>query len=286
MRNKQYQLNIGGIAISISLPYEVEVDEACKPFLTEAGKTDISIVFDQRMPDGKEESIIRERGPVVWKGYDYYRVERAWFSSKINTSVILSESDLCNLRGSIYPGSENVLSSLDRILGLLELEVVWTRFHALNLHSSLIRYRGKGILFSAPSGTGKSTQAALWEQYRRAEIINGDRALIRKTSERWIAYGSPFAGSSGIYKNENVPIQMIVILRQGKDNQIEWLSPSEAFKCLYKETIVPRWNDSAHVQIMDMLNEIVDEIPICCFHCTPDESAVEVLERFLQEVNK
>ena len=42
------------------------------------------------------------------------------------------------------------------------------------LHSAYIRHRGRAILFSAPSGTGKSTQASLWAQYekeRRAQAL-------------------------------------------------------------------------------------------------------------------
>lgn len=57
------------------------------------------------------------------------------------------------------------------------------------LHSAYIRHRGRAILFSAPSGTGKSTQASLWAQYAGAEIINGDRALLQKVQDCWMARG-------------------------------------------------------------------------------------------------
>lgn len=58
----------------------------------------------------------------------------------------------------------------------------------LVLHSAYIVTRGgEGILFSGPSGIGKSTQAALWERFAGARTVNGDRALVparRKNGRR------------------------------------------------------------------------------------------------------
>ena len=59
--------------------------------------------------------------------------------------------------------------------------------------ASFIRWQGRGILFSAPSGTGKSTQANLWVQHQGAEVINGDRAALRQVGGRWQAFGLPYA---------------------------------------------------------------------------------------------
>ena len=50
------------------------------------------------------------------------------------------------------------------------------------LHSAYIRHRGRAILFSAPSGTGKSTQASLWAQYAGAAFL---RLYGPVTVNRW-----------------------------------------------------------------------------------------------------
>ena len=52
-------------------------------------------------------------------------------------------------------------------------------FDGLLLHASLIDYGGSGILFVGNSGVGKTTQAELWQQHLGAEILNGDKALVR-----------------------------------------------------------------------------------------------------------
>ena len=67
---------------------------------------------------------------------------------------------------------------------------------AFQLHASVIDWQGQGILFSAPSGTGKSTQADLWQTHAGATILNGDRAVIRWLDSQYRVYGSPYAGSS------------------------------------------------------------------------------------------
>ena len=58
----------------------------------------------------------------------------------------------------------------------------------IHLHSSYIIYHDKAILFTGPSGIGKTTQAELWRDYQGAEIINGDVTLIRKWDGRYCAF--------------------------------------------------------------------------------------------------
>ena len=73
-------------------------------------------------------------------------------------------------------GMESYMNHSHNLCDLLGLETLLLKYDGLLLHSSFIRWRGEGILFSAPSGTGKSTQADLWVKYEDAEILNGDRA--------------------------------------------------------------------------------------------------------------
>ena len=86
--------------------------------------------------------------------------------------------------------SDTVYSSL------FALDRRMIEYGGLILHCAYINHRGKGILFSAPSGVGKSTQAALWEKYRGSEIVNGDRTLLRKKEGKWLACAWPVCGSS------------------------------------------------------------------------------------------
>lgn len=169
--------------------------------------------------------------------------------------------------------------------GLMAMELLMARHQAFQLHSSVINWNGKGILFSAPSGTGKSTQADLWKQYEGAMIVNGDKALIRKKNGQYCAYGSPFAGTSGIYTNDCVPIHGIVVLTQAPENKIERLSCAKAFVKLYSESSVNVWDEEFVLKFVDLLNDVVKSVPVYHLACLPDQGAVNLVKKtlFLEE---
>lgn len=163
----------------------------------------------------------------------------------------------------------------------LAVERVMLDYDCFQLHSSVISVNGQAILFSAPSGTGKSTQADLWKKYEQAEIINGDRGLIRKKEEGFIVYGSPYAGSSQIITTLCAPVRAVVVLTQASQNKITRLKQSDAFAKLYQETTVNSWNSQFILRIMDLLNVFVEQIPVYQLDCLPDQGAVELLKEEL-----
>lgn len=170
----------------------------------------------------------------------------------------------------------------------LAFENVLCNFQGFILHASIVSYKEQGILFSAPSGTGKSTQAQLWEIYKHAEVLNGDRAFIRKKDEEFWTYGSPLAGSSGIYRNEKVKIKSIIILKQAKTNVIRKLSAREAFLHLYRETLINMWDKEFVTTIVGVLSELIAYIPVYELACLPDEGAVDLVYKtvVVDEENK
>ena len=176
-------------------------------------------------------------------------------------------------------GEERYIDYSRNIIDIMNIEQVLNTFNAFILHSSFIKYQDKAILFTAPSGTGKSTQADLWEKYENAEIINGDRSGIRKMDGKWIAYGLPIAGSSGIYKNKKAEISHIIVLKQGKENKLTQLSPREAFIKLYSETLVHTWDKEFQENIINMITDVVQNVRIYQYECLPDKSAVEFLKK-------
>ena len=125
------------------------------------------------------------------------------------------------------------------------------------LHSAYIRHRGRAILFSAPSGTGKSTQASLWAQYAGAEIINGDRALLQKVQDCWMARGWPVCGTSGICQNADARLSAVVLLRQAKKNAVRRLSRGEAFLRLYGQVTVNRWDQAESARVLDAVEALL-----------------------------
>lgn len=156
------------------------------------------------------------------------------------------------------------------------------------LHASFIESEGRGIVFSAPSGTGKSTQAELWKAcIPGTEIINGDRSILACGNGQVQAYGLPLCGSSGIALNKRCILRAAVILRQGIRNQVRRIRGKEAFAKLLSECTVTSWDQERIGMTADILKKIVETIPVYCFSCTPDRSAVSILrEAIYREENR
>lgn len=167
------------------------------------------------------------------------------------------------------------------IMKLFDLPHQMIAQNGVFLHASYIVWKGKAILFTAPKQTGKSTQANLWSRFRGAKVVNGDRALLRKTEEGWRVYGSPYCGTSKICENISSPLGAIVILTQAKQNLAYREKPLEAYKALLDGMSFHTWDKNEVLKVTDLIEELIFNIPIIKLECLPNEEAVEVLEEML-----
>lgn len=166
-------------------------------------------------------------------------------------------------------------------VSLLALEKLMLEKDCLILHSAYMCRKGKAVLFSAPSETGKSTQANLWKKYRGTRTINGDRSLLIREADGWYAYGWPVCGSSEICCNETYQIQAIVMLHQDKINSVEKLNGFPAVQRLMPEITINMWNVEFQMKALDLIEKIVSEVPIYELGCDISEEAVKCLESVL-----
>lgn len=171
-----------------------------------------------------------------------------------------------------YQGFGNVLS----------FEKTLLPFGGLLLHCALIEHEGRGIAFSAPSQTGKSTQAGLWEKHRGARILNGDRAILRNMGGRIIAFGSPYAGSSNLFIDVETPLRAIVMLEQAKQNTCRRIPEEEGLGLFISQTSLPFWQPELLEMGMETLEAILTGVPMWMLSCLPDEGAVRCLEECLK----
>lgn len=162
------------------------------------------------------------------------------------------------------------------------LHTLLLQHHALVFHASYIEHRGWGVLFTAPSGTGKSTQAELWRIHRAARVINGDKAGVR-VGETPTVHGVPFSGTSGICHNVSAPLRGIVVLSQAKENTVRRLRPSEAVAALFPNVFVDNLVSEEWQAALHLLLDLVSAVPVYALACTPDERAVEALERAFEQ---
>ncbi len=169
------------------------------------------------------------------------------------------------------------------ILWALEAEHLAVEGGGFLFHSSFISHQGEAILFTAPSGTGKSTQAELWRSLRGAQIINGDRSVIRRTENGFVACGTPFCGSSHISGRARLPLRAIVFLSQAPETTIARLTGLRAFRAIWEGCSVHTWNRSEVDRCTQIITDLIAQVPVYHLACRPDVSAVAALETELRK---
>lgn len=168
---------------------------------------------------------------------------------------------------------------VDYFMSLMLFDYIIIPFHRMIMHCSVVEYQSSAILFTGKSGMGKSTQSNLWQQYCDANIINGDRGTLKVSEDEIEVFGSPYAGSSEIYKNEHVPVKAIVLLGQDTKNSIVKLDGIRAFKELFPRFSIARWNKVMFNESMNLINSITDKIPIYKLICYPGKEAVDLVRK-------
>ncbi len=151
--------------------------------------------------------------------------------------------------------------------------------NVLMLHAAFIEYCGRAILFIAPSGVGKTTQAKLWERLFDARVINGDRAAIQLDGDRVLAHSVPIAGTSGECHNESFAVAAIVALSQADDNTLLRLSARRACAALAHNAIFNKWSIGDTELTNDLICETVNRVPVFSLACLPDSSAAELTRK-------
>lgn len=171
------------------------------------------------------------------------------------------------------------------VINSLEAEHLIVMNDGILLHSSYVGLADGAILFTAPSGTGKSTQAELWRKYRNAEILNGDRSVVRIKDGSVVADGVPFSGSSGICKSRTLPLKAIVFLAQAPNTTIRSITGLRAFRLLWEGCTFHTWSREDTVRCSETLTKVLSEVPVFYLACKPDESAVIALEQAMESRN-
>ena len=144
----------------------------------------------------------------------------------------------------------------------------------LLLHGSTVAVDGSAYLFTARSGTGKSTHTRLWREAfgSRAVMVNDDKPFLKVTPEGVTACGAPWSGKHGLDSNIAVPLKGICLLERGAENYIEPLPREEALAFLQKQCHLPA-DPEKHPRLLELLRLLTRQIPLWHMTCTKDPQA-------------
>ncbi|MBQ2891235.1 MAG: hypothetical protein IJE44_06290 [Clostridia bacterium] len=178
------------------------------------------------------------------------------------------------------------------MLTLSEAEYIWTGldfakkllgFGGLVLHASAVCYDDKVYLFSAPSGTGKSTHTSLWEKvFDGAFVINDDKPALRLIDGKIYVYGTPWSGKNGKNKNFCAPLGGICFISRSEENHIEKMTAKEAIPSILRETL--RFPSIEFMEaLLGFLDKNLKNIPVFKMGCNTQDEAATTAYNFMKK---
>ena len=157
----------------------------------------------------------------------------------------------------------------------------------LVFHGSVVAVDGQGYLFTAKSGTGKSTHTRFWRQVfgDRAVMVNDDKPFLRFTEEGVLVCGSPWSGKHGLDTNITVPLKAVCILERGPENRIRPIDARDALFMLLQQS-----NRPLDKTLMPKYLELVDRLAAGTrfwrMECNLDPEAARVAHEAMSAVTQ
>lgn len=217
--------------------------------------------------------------------HDYLTEEEAAFSLAVWESDIEYEREK-SAREDLRHG-ETVRYFSDGYLESLavyrKIAVRLLEYNTLLFHGSAIAVDGMCYLFTAESGTGKSTHVRLWRETfgNRAYMVNDDKPLLKITDEGITVYGTPWDGKHRLSNNTAVPLKALCILERGEKNQIERIALREAWPLLLQQSYRPT-EEGALKQTMRLVDKLSEAVGLYRLKCNMDSAAAKVAYEGMQ----
>ena len=207
---------------------------------------------------------------------DYLTDEPADFSVCITREDIIKEKDKSDSEYA-YEGKK----SPDFSDTLLEETAVYRKiaekmpdYDTFVFHGSVVAVDGQGYLFTAKSGTGKSTHTALWRG-DKAVMINDDKPMLKITDSGVTAYGTPYNGKHRLGCNMSVPLKAICILTRGEKNSIVRIDKAEAYAMLLQQVYRPQ-DPLQMAKTLKLVDRLAANTELYKLACNMDIEAAEV----------
>lgn len=262
-----YDFKVSDLYFRVVSFRELTIPENFRPFRWE-GAEDPDWLMQIRFGTPPKEDRAGER--ISWNGDEFiYRLEPQNPGQPYELYIPDGFADDFCRQGNwlLYLALERILLPFDRII----------------LHASAVVHQGKAYLFSAPSGGGKSTHANLWHAHYGAKLLNGDKVVIHVQNGGCIAYGSPVAGSSGIYENLGAPVAGLFVLQKAPYDRVAPMTKRAALLALYSETIKSTSDGAFNTRLLDLLEQLLSSVPVQSLECLPEKSAVDCILSHLEK---
>ena len=151
------------------------------------------------------------------------------------------------------------------------------KYDAMLMHCAAVAVDGEAYLFTAKSGTGKTTHINLWREKfgDRFVVVNGDKPILRIRRGKFYACGTPWRGKENYGHNIVAPVKAVCILERGEKNEIKKIAPHEAISTVLTQTL--RTNDMYEMEkMLVLIDKLLASVPFYLLRCNMDPEAAEV----------
>ena len=154
---------------------------------------------------------------------------------------------------------------------------------AFMMHSSVVVRDDKAFVFTAKSGTGKTTHSRLWlKNFPDSFIINGDKPLFRLKEDGFYVYGTPWSGKEGYNKNTSAKVKAICFLEQSKENSIRPMNAREVLSKIFEQLYIPENKEGAE-KVLSLMDKFLSEIPTYLLSCNMEDEAAILAEKIMNK---
>lgn len=155
-----------------------------------------------------------------------------------------------------------------------EIAKALPQYHRMVFHGAVISYNGNGYIFTAPSGTGKTTHIMLWKKYiDGVDIVNGDKPIISVTQDSVTAYATPYAGKERFQNHSSTGVRALCLIKRGKQNKITRVKPGDYLSDIIRQMYLPE-DPVAVMNSLDLLDLMLKKLEVYVLECDISEEAV------------
>ncbi|MDO4748368.1 MAG: hypothetical protein Q4A12_04225 [Eubacteriales bacterium] len=200
------------------------------------------------------------------------------FSVTVTQEMIAHEKEIAT---EVVPEPYYEITAILRYI----CDVILSKYSGFFLHCSCLELNGEAYVFTAKSGTGKSTHAKLWREVFKDKVtmINDDKPIVRILDDKFYIYGTPWNGKHSISNNIKAPIKAIFYLHQADSNRAEMCDPVSAITKLLSQTVLPD-NKEVMNKLLNMIEQLVSTTPMYDLYCTISEEAVHTAYNSVNEI--
>lgn len=165
--------------------------------------------------------------------------------------------------------------AIDTVLRIIH-SLVLARTGGLLVHAASGVRNGKAFLFSGVSGAGKTTISSLAPP--DATLLTDEISYLRRDDDRYIAYGTPFAGElARPGENVRAPLAALYLLRQGPQNVIEPIKNIDAVRLLMENVLFFAHDSELVDMVFESACDLVRRVPLRRLTFFPDSRVWDLI---------